>query len=69
MIQSNEVEELSIVTENIEINTVRIKTNSISFLLCTIYRPNNKHFAVEEFSQTLQNHLQDIATKNKILLI
>ena len=48
-IHSQEVNDLSVTNENIEINTFRIKTNPLNFLLCAIYRPNSKHIGVDEF--------------------
>ena len=61
---SKDLKELTIINNDIEINTVSIKTNSVNFFLCSIYRPNSKHIAVEEFTDLLNRLLQDIA-KNK----
>lgn len=64
LIHSQEIKDLTIVNEDIEISTIRIKTNSLGFLLCTIYRPNSKHIAVDEFSHILHELLREKA-KNK----
>ena len=69
-IQSLSLPDLSMVTENIEINTVKIFTEAFCYLICSIYRPNSKHVAVEEFTHTLNAILQNINTNNsKIVLI
>ena len=49
--------------------TVKIKTNNFSFLICTVYRPNPKHIAVDEFTHILNELLSNIATRNNMVLI
>ena len=69
LLYSQDFKELTIINENIEMLTVKIVTNSFSFLICTVYRPNPKHIAVDEFTHILNELLGDISTRNKMVLI
>ena len=63
-IKSLQIKELTILNDNIEINTLRITFNSSSYIICTIYRPHSKYEAVQEFTDTLCSLLQKNMIKN-----
>lgn len=50
--------DLTITHENLELNTVKITNNSISYFICAMYRPHSKHINVDEFNNTLYILLQ-----------
>lgn len=69
-VESAQVKNLSFVNDNIEINTIKTNINSVSYILCAIYRPHSKHEAVEEFTNNLCTLLQsDSIKKSKIIII
>ena len=68
-LHSQQIEDLTIVNDQIEINTVKINTDSHDILICATYRPNSKHIAVEEFTQVINTFLENIAKNNKIVLV
>lgn len=69
-IQSMQINELTIVNDNIEINTTRITINSATYILCTIYRPHSKHEAIDQFTDIICTLLQrDIIKNNKVIMI
>lgn len=53
------MEDLTIINENIEINTIKIYSDSLNFLVCAVHRPNSKQIAVEEFTDILNTLLSD----------
>lgn len=69
-LQSEQLKDLTQISDNIEINTVKVTTQSLSFIICAIYRPHGKHELVEEFTNTLCTLLEKdtIANKKVILL-
>ena len=68
-LNSTQQNDLTFVNENIEINTIKVTSNTLNFLLCAIYRPNSKHIAVDEFTDIMNTLLQNKAKSNKIILI
>lgn len=68
-LQSEQIHDLTIIHENLEINTVKITTNSTSYFICAIYRPHSKHINVQEFTNTLCTLLQKDIIKNKKVII
>ena len=69
LISSEQLDSLTFINDQIEINTVKITTHSFNFLVCAVYRPNSKHIAVDEFTNTLNALLQERAGNNNILLL
>ena len=43
----HQIQDLSFINEDIEINTIKVNVNSIQFVICGIYRPRFKHDRVE----------------------
>ena len=69
-LQSQQIPDLTLINDDIEINTVEITSETLSFILCAIYRPHSKHELVEEFTNTLSALLRrDAATNKKLILI
>ena len=68
-LQSEQIENLTIVNESIEINTIKINSDSLNILICGIYRPNSKHIAVEEFADILIALLSDAAKNNNLVIL
>ena len=68
-IHSEQIDELTIINGHIEINTIKINTASLYYIICSIYRPNNKHIAVEEFSNLLHTLFQKNIKKSKVIVI
>ena len=52
-LNSDQENDLTFINDKIEINTIKISTNTMNFLLCVICRPNTKHVAVDEFVDVL----------------
>ena len=53
-LQSEQLPDLTIViNDNIEINTVKVSSSSLSVILCAVYRPHSKYEFVQEFANTL----------------
>ena len=62
--------ELTIINEDIEINTIKINNIFQNTIICAIYRPHSKHILVEEFSNILSTLLhKDILKHTKIMII
>lgn len=68
LLNSEQLDNLTFINGYIEINTVKIATHSFNFLVCTFYRPNSKHIAADEFTNTLNTLLWEKARNNNILL-
>ena len=69
-IQCEQLQELTILNESLEMNTIKVTDNSCNYVICAIYRPHSKHEAVEEFSNTLFAHLQkDVVKRSKTIII
>ncbi len=69
-LQSEQVQDFTLTNNNIEINTVKVTSQSLSILICAIYRPHSKHELVDEFTNTLTTILQkDKLTNQKIIII
>ena len=68
-LQSEQLQELTYINDNIDINTVNITLNSLSFIVCAIYRPHSKHALIEEFANTLSALLQNNTVTNKKIII
>ena len=66
--QSEQIQDLTVINENIEINTVKITTNFTSYFVCTIYRPHSKHINVEEFTNTLFTLLNNRIKNKKVII-
>ncbi len=53
-----------------EINSIKITSKSLNFIVCTIYRPHSKHVAVQDFTDLLVSLLHKDDLKNsKIVLL
>ena len=57
-IQSTQIKELTLINDNIEMNTTKITIDSNSFVIIAIYRPHSKHEGVEAFTNNLITLLQ-----------
>ena len=69
LFNSEQIDNLTLINDQIEINTVKITPLSLNFLVCAVYRPNSKHIGVDEFSNTLNTLLHERAGSTNILLI
>ena len=68
-LHSQQIGDLTLVNDQIEVNTVKINTGTLDILKCAIYRPNSKHIAVEKFTQVINILLEAKAKNNKIVLV
>ena len=69
-IESSQLKELTVINDNIEINTTRVSIDSITYVICAIYRPNSKHEGIEAFTDNLFALLhKDNVMKNNIVII
>ena len=57
-LQSEQLSDLTLINDNIEINTIKITLHSIPYIICAIYRPHSKHINVDEFTNSLSFLLQ-----------
>ena len=65
-IHSEPIDTLTIINDDIEILTIKINVNSVSYYICAIYRPHSKHERVKEFSNILNTLLlSDTVNKKK----
>ena len=68
-LESEQQHDLTLINNDIELNTVKIITKSVKFLVCAIYRPKSKHIEVDEFTNAITTLLQHKAKQNNIVLI
>ena len=68
-LKSQQIQECTLINDDIEIITVKIHTASNIYNLCSIYRPHSKHIGVEEFNDILCNILQNDCIKNNNIII
>ena len=62
-IKSNQIEKLSFISGQIEINTIQVVFNNSKYTVCAIYRPKFKHDDVEIFSEELEKIINGKAIK------
>ena len=54
-LQVDQVENLTFITNEIEINTVKVNIGDSSYTICTIYRPDNKYTNIDSFTNKLSD--------------
>ena len=68
-IQATPIHELTFINDHIEINTLSVNILNNSFVICTIYRPDNKYERVEHFTAKLVDILNSTQLKKKRLVL
>ena len=68
-LHSDQISELTMISDNVKINSIKIKFIHIDFVECAIYRPHSKHIAVEEFTNLLNTFLLNDEIKNSKIII
>ena len=68
-IQSTQIDNLTLVNDNIEILTTNVSANSSSYILCAVYRPHSKYEGIEQFTDNLLELLQTDNIRNKNIIL
>lgn len=68
--QTHVVNEYCFINEFIELYTLKVKIDSVEYVIATVYRPHSKHIAVNVFTDVLINILSaDVFRCNKTILL
>ena len=66
---SEQLNDLTLINDQIEINSIKITSNTTSIIVCAVYRPHSKHEYIEEFCNNLCTLLQSNTLKNKKIIL